>query len=463
MASGNYVNLYSSKAHVFTIPHITITDTKINWIPKGDQAIPISFVTSIIGHEVSANELSKRELKIIGTGTNGETVLDATILPKTTFTKRSQKFGQWSDHTGAVYGLGFNSEAELLEFVDTFQRLQRDILAPPSNNPHQPQHHGVVSSGNLQSQMAPQRQGWNQQQQNLNNNVSETNGRYNQTGKGSSSSINNTQQYSNTLSHPGHQQVKRQQQQELNNNQSNGDISLNNNGSGDNNLAGYPRSQSMFGIQSRTNNNSANNDNNNSLTAGASPEAENSPVSQTEWQIREQLKYENERLKQALEQSAKNAGIWNNELLNLRTNNVKLTQALQESKAHVEEWERELLSLRDENKELKLRVLALESADDPEKAAEYKKDLQKYKNYVDECQSELRRKENEIEELQRSMEELEVKAQASSQNGETDGNPPVGSQNLQMIDIINAKLSAKLKELVGIQKEFSQIVEKLHH
>lgn len=43
-----------------------------------------------------------------------QAVINSTVTPNMTFTKTSQKFGQWSDvRANTVYGLGFASEAEL--------------------------------------------------------------------------------------------------------------------------------------------------------------------------------------------------------------------------------------------------------------------------------------------------------------------------------------------------------------
>lgn len=43
-----------------------------------------------------------------------QAVINSTITPNMTFTKTSQKFGQWSDvRANTVYGLGFGSELEL--------------------------------------------------------------------------------------------------------------------------------------------------------------------------------------------------------------------------------------------------------------------------------------------------------------------------------------------------------------
>jgi len=51
-----------------------------------------------------------------------------------TFTKTSQKFGQWSDvRANTVYGLGFGSELELNKV--TYYHLQLNILMIIFQNP----------------------------------------------------------------------------------------------------------------------------------------------------------------------------------------------------------------------------------------------------------------------------------------------------------------------------------------
>lgn len=43
-----------------------------------------------------------------------QAVINSTITPNMTFTKTSQKFGQWTDtRANTVYGLGFTSEQDL--------------------------------------------------------------------------------------------------------------------------------------------------------------------------------------------------------------------------------------------------------------------------------------------------------------------------------------------------------------
>lgn len=50
-----------------------------------------------------------------------QVIINSTITPNMTFTKTSQKFGQWADsRASAVFGLGFSSELQLTK-----------VLAPP--------------------------------------------------------------------------------------------------------------------------------------------------------------------------------------------------------------------------------------------------------------------------------------------------------------------------------------------
>ena len=50
-----------------------------------------------------------------------QAVINSTITPNMTFTKTSQKFGQWSDtKANTVYGLGFASESELTKVFDAW-------------------------------------------------------------------------------------------------------------------------------------------------------------------------------------------------------------------------------------------------------------------------------------------------------------------------------------------------------
>ncbi|XP_057245334.1 homer protein homolog 3-like, partial [Malurus melanocephalus] len=52
-------------------------------------------------------------------------IINSTITPNMTFTKTSQKFGQWADsRANTVYGLGFASEQHLSQFAEKFQEVK---------------------------------------------------------------------------------------------------------------------------------------------------------------------------------------------------------------------------------------------------------------------------------------------------------------------------------------------------
>nr|XP_028562020.1 homer protein homolog 2 isoform X2 [Podarcis muralis] len=54
-----------------------------------------------------------------------EVIINSTITPNMTFTKTSQKFGQWADsRANTVFGLGFSSEQQLTKFAEKFQEVK---------------------------------------------------------------------------------------------------------------------------------------------------------------------------------------------------------------------------------------------------------------------------------------------------------------------------------------------------
>ena len=53
-----------------------------------------------------------------------QVLINSTLAANMTFTKTSQKFGQWSDgKANTVYGLGFSSEDELLKVLLLYSML----------------------------------------------------------------------------------------------------------------------------------------------------------------------------------------------------------------------------------------------------------------------------------------------------------------------------------------------------
>jgi len=102
--------IFTCKAHVFHID----PKTKRSWISASNSAVPVSFFYD-----------SSRALYRIISVEATKAVINSTITPNMTFTKTSQKFGQWSDvRANTVYGLGFGSEGELNKFIEKFAEVK---------------------------------------------------------------------------------------------------------------------------------------------------------------------------------------------------------------------------------------------------------------------------------------------------------------------------------------------------
>ena len=85
-----------------------------SWIPASSAAVAVSFFYD-----------SSRSLYRIISVEGTKAVINSTITPNMTFTKTSQKFGQWSDvRANTVYGLGFSSEPELNKFIEKFGEVK---------------------------------------------------------------------------------------------------------------------------------------------------------------------------------------------------------------------------------------------------------------------------------------------------------------------------------------------------
>ncbi|XP_068080232.2 homer protein homolog 3b isoform X1 [Danio rerio] len=102
--------LFSVKAHVFQIDPAT----KRNWIPASKHAVTVSFF-------FDAGRSVYRIISVGGT----KAIINSTITPNMTFTKTSQKFGQWADsRANTVYGLGFSTEQQLQQFSEQFKEFK---------------------------------------------------------------------------------------------------------------------------------------------------------------------------------------------------------------------------------------------------------------------------------------------------------------------------------------------------
>uniref|UniRef100_A0A3Q3FHB1 Homer scaffold protein 3 n=1 Tax=Labrus bergylta TaxID=56723 RepID=A0A3Q3FHB1_9LABR len=84
--------------------HFIDPATKRNWIPASKHAVTVSFF-------YDANRNVYRIISVGGT----KAIINCSVTPSMTFTKTSQKFGQWADsRANTVYGLGFATEQQLL-------------------------------------------------------------------------------------------------------------------------------------------------------------------------------------------------------------------------------------------------------------------------------------------------------------------------------------------------------------
>ncbi|KAF4071767.1 hypothetical protein AMELA_G00266630 [Ameiurus melas] len=101
--------IFTTRAHVFQID----PSTKKNWVPASKQAVTVSYF-------YDSNRNSYRIISV-----DGSKIINSTITPNMTFTRTSQKFGQWADsRANTVFGLGFASEQQLSKFAEKFQEVK---------------------------------------------------------------------------------------------------------------------------------------------------------------------------------------------------------------------------------------------------------------------------------------------------------------------------------------------------
>lgn len=102
--------IFSTRAHVFQID----PSTKKNWVATSKHAVTVSYFFDSTRHVYRIISLE-----------GSQAIINSTITPNMTFTKTSQKFGQWADsRANTVYGLGFSSESHLVKFADKFAEFK---------------------------------------------------------------------------------------------------------------------------------------------------------------------------------------------------------------------------------------------------------------------------------------------------------------------------------------------------
>lgn len=389
--------IFTCKAHVFHID----PKTKRSWMPASSTAVSVSFFYD-----------SSRSLYRIISVEGQKAVINSTVTPNMTFTKTSQKFGQWSDvRANTVYGLGFSSEAELQKFIDKFNEVKEATRSAISK---------VTANGG--TAVTP---------------VTSANASPITTRAATVA----PEQSDNLLEPPGCAAMP-----------------VPTNAKAEDEVP-HPRSHSISGMQSNESpSHQVKMDKTQYITANTNP-------------IDMQLKYENDRLKLALAQSSANAKKWEIELATLKSNNARLTSALQESTANVDEWKRQLASLKEENMRMKAKYQAdLEnSKGGGDLADELRKEIQSLRIRVEQLESELDSKNNEIKALASSNRTSEVQS-LQKENQELQSTIKLAQSELeialsahesqkQVLLTLNQQLASRIHELATIHDEMTTALQ----
>ncbi|XP_054159166.1 homer protein homolog 2-like [Oppia nitens] len=409
--------IFTTKAHVFHID----PQTKRSWIPASVQAVNVSFFYD-----------SNRNLYRIISVENAKAVINSTITPNMTFTKTSQKFGQWSDiRANTVYGLGFASEPELNKFIEKFQEVKEATRSAAQQKAYP---NGSIINTNAN-------QTTNNRESTQNNDLANE-----EINRGSNSQLDPP--ISVTLP--------------LHNNEHKGS------------LVAHQRSQSLSGLQA-----------NKLLTESPKYSHKDTksmgsttlPQSSTE----AQLKYENDRLKLALAQSSTNAKKWEIELQTLKSNNTRLTNALQESTANVEEWKRQLQTLKEENGKMRHKLLEVEvSNGNTDAMNELSKEMANLSARAEHLDSEVKQKDKEMEQMRKRLDEQNhiystshkvddklkallyenenLRSQLNRIHDQNDNNKVTDKTRQGFLEQLNKRLAQNIQELRQIQQEFAQLL-----
>ncbi|XP_049787423.1 homer protein homolog 2 isoform X3 [Schistocerca cancellata] len=438
--------IFSCKAHVFHID----PKTKRSWISASSAAVSVSFFYD-----------STRSLYRIISVEGTKAVINSTITPNMTFTKTSQKFGQWSDvRANTVYGLGFSSEAELNKFIEKFQEVKdatrlaaTKALANGAATGATPVTSANASPVTARACATASAAAGSHAHPIGDGPLLEPPASSN---PGSGSTVN-----SMAVAAPPSAVVAAAPSSGPVNSGHNQSHNQSHNQNQNQNQAGEsPKHQPKSGDKSPA------------PVSAATPAIANLPPEA-------QLKYENDRLKLALAQSSANAKKWEVELATLKSNNVRLTSALQESTANVEEWKRQLHSYKEENQRIKTKYIELEAAKgNADAAAELRKELQALRQRVETLEHELKVKDDEVKRLgkqqaapdqqSRSQDEriknlqqenAELQAAVSLAQAQLETALAAQESQRRVLDTLNAQLAAQLAELAGIHREIATALQ----
>jgi len=407
--------IFTCKAHVFHID----PKTKRSWIAASAAAVNVSFFYD-----------SSRGLYRIISVEGTKAVINSTITPNMTFTKTSQKFGQWSDvRANTVYGLGFASEIELNKFIEKFNEVKEATRNTPASAAKPPSS-GAANGGTP-------------------------------TTSASASPIT-TRGGGGAGGGGGGQQMVDGQPQDV----MVASTSSMGGGQNQNEMSGSILKVSGPSVHQRAQ----------SLQQAVGQPSESpkkvimdkGPNQQLSGEA--QLKYENDRLKLALAQSSANAKKWEVELATLKNNNARLTSALQESTANVEEWKRQLHSYKEENTRLKVGLIELEAGRgncDFNAMGEFRN----LKTRIEELESDLRDRDDEVkvlkeQALQQQSNQMSNGADSGSggDNGYKMENDTLRKTQAQLQSQLDASLDAQdqqRKVLEAINRQFGDHLAQL--
>ncbi|XP_049831254.1 homer protein homolog 2 isoform X10 [Schistocerca gregaria] len=438
--------IFSCKAHVFHID----PKTKRSWISASSAAVSVSFFYD-----------STRSLYRIISVEGTKAVINSTITPNMTFTKTSQKFGQWSDvRANTVYGLGFSSEAELNKFIEKFQEVKdatrlaaTKALANGAATGATPVTSANASPVTARACATASAAAGSHAHPIGDGPLLEPPASSN---PGPGSAVNSVA----VAAPPGTVVAAAPSSGPVNSGHNQSHNQSHNQNQNQNQAGESPKHQPKSGDKSPA------------PVSAATPAIANLPPEA-------QLKYENDRLKLALAQSSANAKKWEVELATLKSNNVRLTSALQESTANVEEWKRQLHSYKEENQRIKTKYIELEAAKgNADAAAELRKELQALRQRVETLEHELKVKDDEVKRLgkqqaapdqqSRSQDEriknlqqenAELQAAVSLAQAQLETALAAQESQRRVLDTLNAQLAAQLAELAGIHREIATALQ----
>ncbi|XP_014206564.1 homer protein homolog 1 [Copidosoma floridanum] len=411
--------IFTCKAHVFHID----PKTKRSWVSASTAAVSVSFFYD-----------STRSLYRIISVEGSKAVINSTITPLMSFTKTSQKFGQWSDvRANTVYGLGFSSENELQKFIEKFNEVKEATKL--ANAKAQTNSSSVTPATSANVSPITSRSGMPSSEQDLidppnsnmiNSNISASN---NPNPNANMISAQNSISSISSSPLPGAGMKEDDYKTIL-----------------------HSRSQSIS--QQSTTDSPQHQGKTQQMNANATSGNQNNEA---------QLKYENDRLKLALAQSSANAKKWEIELTTLKTNNARLTSALQESTANVDEWKRQLQLYKEENARIKAKYADLEAG----KIAEGNCEALRLR--VEALENELRTRNEEIKAftiasknkdfavLQKENSDLREMLNVVHEQLEISmSTNKVQKQNLETL---NSRLAGYIQDLVTVHREITNTLQ----